>query len=66
MATTQKEPSLIQKDLLAQKLAKPDSKELYNTARPRLDRSELGPRLNKPIRLDSEPRLYRTDYEPRL
>ena len=39
---------------------------MYNTAGPRLDRSELGPRLDKPIRLDSEPRLYRTDYKPRL
>ena len=66
MATAQKEPSLIQKDLLAQKLAKPNSKELCNTAGPRLDRLELGPRLDKPIRPDSEPRPYRTDYEPRL
>ena len=66
MAIARKKPSLVQKDLLAQKLAKSDSEELCNTARPRLDRSELGPRLNKPIRLDSEPRLYRTDCKPRL
>ena len=66
MATAQKEPSLIQKDLLAQKLVKPNSEELYNIAGPRLNRSELGPRLNKLIRPDSEPRPYRTDYKPRL
>ena len=71
MTTAQKEPSLIQKDLLARKLLEPDScllgaEELYYTAGPRPDRSELGPGLNKPIRPDSEPRPYRTDYEPRL
>ena len=71
MATARKEPSLVQKDLLAQKLVEPDfhllqAEELYNIARPRPDRSELGPGLDKPIRLDSEPRLYRTDYKPRL
>ena len=71
MAIAQKEPSLIQKDLLAQKLVEPNSclleaEELYYTARPRLDRSELGPRLDKPIRPDFEPRPYRTDCEPRL
>ena len=71
MATARKEPSLVQKDLLAQKLVEPDfhllqAEELYNIARPRPDRSELGPGLNKPIRPDSEPRPYRTDYKPRL
>ena len=54
---TQKEPSLVQKDLLAQKLVEPDSclleaEELYNTARPRLD---------KPDRSDFKPRPGRLD-----
>ena len=71
MATAQKEPSLVQKDLLARKLVEPDfhllqTEELCNTAGPRLDRSELGPRLNKPIRLDFKPRPYRIDCESRL
>ena len=71
MVTAQKESSLVQKDLLAQKLVEPDfhllqAEELYNIAGSRPDRSELGPGLNKLIRLDSEPRLYRTDYKPRL
>ena len=71
MAIARKEPSLVQKDLLAQKLAEPDfhllqTEELCYTAGPRPDRSELGPGLDKLIRLDSEPRLYRTDCEPRL
>ena len=57
--------------MLAQKLVEPNfhlpqAEELYNIARPRPDRSELGPGLDKPIRPDSEPRLYRTDYKPRL
>ena len=71
MVTDQKEPSLVQKDLLAQKLAEPDfhllqTEELCNTAGPRLYRSELGPGLNKLIRPDFEPRPYRIDCEPRL
>ena len=64
MATAQKEPSLVQKDLLARKLVKPDfhllgAEELYHTARPRPggpDRSDLRPRLNEPDRSDFEPR----------
>ena len=76
MATAQKEPSLVQKDLLAQKLVEPNSclpeaEKLYYTARPRLNkpiRSDLRPRLNKPIRSDLGPRLnkpIRSDFEPR-
>ena len=51
MATAQKEPSLVQKDLLAQKLVEPDSclpeaEKLCYTA---------GPGLDEPIRSDCEP-----------
>ena len=64
MIIAQKEPSLLQKDLLAQKLVEPDSclpeaEKLYYIARPGLNkpiRSDLGPRLDELIRSDCEPR----------
>ena len=67
MTTAQKEPSLVQKDLLAQKLVEPDSylpeaEKLYYTAGPGLNvpiRSDLGPGLDELIRSDCEPRLGR-------
>ena len=69
MATAQKEPSLVQKDLLAQKLVEPNScllraEELCYTAGPRLgwpDRSDLRPRLDELDRSDFEPRPGRPD-----
>ena len=77
MATAQKEPSLIQKDLLARKLVDfnsylPEAEELDNTAIPRLeelDRSNFIFRLDKLNRLYFELRLRRLDrlnFVPRL
>ena len=72
MTTAQKEPSLVQKDLLAQKLVEPDFHlqeaeepcdlariQLCDAAGPRPygpDRSDLRPRLDEPDRSDFEPR----------
>ena len=67
MATAQKEPSQLQKDLLAAKLVDsesslPQAEELYDTAIPRLDQSD---RLAQPYdsgrpRLESDRQFLRS------